>query len=296
MMKNKRTEKISVSPKYVALFISALCIASMILTFHSHAFSDFLRNTIGVAVVPFENGVAATGSYLTDRVKELSRIRELLKENEELKEQVAELTMENTALQQERYELTELRELYGLDDTYSGYEKIGARIISKDGGNWFSYFIVNKGEKDGVAVDMNVLSGAGLVGRVDAVGYNWARVISVINDSSNVSGMLLSTQDNLIVSGNLETYARGVITFAQLIDEENLAAAGDKIVTSNISDKFLPGILIGYVDTISDDSNNLTKSGTLTPAVDFRHLNDVLIITRVKDMPENPYTGGVDEK
>ena len=52
--------------------------------------------------------------------------------------------------------------------------------------------------------------------------------------------------------------------------------------TSNISDKYLPEILIGYITTIESDSNNLTKSGTLTPAVDFEHLDEVLVITTLK--------------
>jgi rod shape-determining protein MreC len=57
---------------------------------------------------------------------------------------------------------------------------------------------------------------------------------------------------------------------------------GDKVVTSNISDKYLPGILIGYIETINRDSNNLTKSGYIIPAVDFEHLSEVLVITDKK--------------
>ena len=62
---------------------------------------------------------------------------------------------------------------------------------------------------------------------------------------------------------------------------------GDKIVTSNVSDKYLPGILIGYISSINVDSNNLTKSGTLIPAADFRALREVLIITDLKQTREN---------
>ena len=61
---------------------------------------------------------------------------------------------------------------------------------------------------------------------------------------------------------------------------------GDKIVTSNISDKYLPGILIGYINTINTDSNNLTKSGYITPAVDFEHLEEVLVILELKQTIE----------
>ena len=55
-----------------------------------------------------------------------------------------------------------------------------------------------------------------------------------------------------------------------------------KVVTSNISDQYLPGILIGYISSINTDSNNLTKSGYLTPVVDFEHLDEVLVIMELK--------------
>ena len=90
--------------------------------------------------------------------------------------------------------------------------------------------------------------------------------------------MVLSSSDNLIVSGDLEQYRQGYITFSKLVDDADKVSIGDKIVTSNISDKYLPGILIGYISTIDDDSNNLTKSGKITPAVDFEHMNVVLVL------------------
>ena len=142
--------------------------------------------------------------------------------------------------------------------------------------------MIDKGSDDGIAVDMNVIAGAGLVGRVMDVGPDWAKVQSIIADNSSVSGMVLSSSDNLIVSGDLELYSQGLINFSKLVDEADKVKVGDKIVTSNISDKYLPGILIGYISTLDDDSNNLTKSGTLTPAVDFEHMNVVLVILEQK--------------
>ena len=94
--------------------------------------------------------------------------------------------------------------------------------------------------------------------------------------------MVLSSSDNLIVSGDLELYRQGYLSFSKLVDDADKVRIGDKIVTSNISDKYLPGILIGYISTIDDDSNNLTKSGRLTPAVDFEHMNEVLVLLDLK--------------
>ena len=147
--------------------------------------------------------------------------------------------------------------------------------------------MINKGSNDGLMIDMNVMAGSGLVGRIVDVGPNWAKVMSIIDDNSNTSGMVLSTSDNLMVRGDLELYADGLISFEKLTDSADRVVEGDKIVTSNISDKYLPGILIGYISSINVDSNNLTKSGLITPAVDFEHLEEVLVITQMKQTAEN---------
>ena len=146
----------------------------------------------------------------------------------------------------------------------------------------FSSFTINKGEEEGVQVDYNVMAGSGLVGRVVSVGPHYAKVISIISDTSSVSATVLATSNNLIVSGSLQSIqSDGTICFPSFRPDNNVSV-GDKVVTSNISDKYLPGILIGYIDSISTSSNNLTKSGTVTPAVDFSHLDEVLVVMEQK--------------
>lgn len=278
----RKGEKFTLPSKYLLFILTILCTGMVLLTFNTTVFSGPLSAVAGYTIVPFEEGISVVGSWLSGRSEELVRIRDLLTENEALKKQVDVLTIENTRLQQDRYELTNLRQLYNLDNQYDEYEKTGARIIARDSGNWFYSFVIDKGAMDGIAVDMNVMAGSGLVGRVVSVGPNWAKVKSIIADDSNVSAMVLASSDNLIVSGNLKLYNTGVIEFEQLIDSDNVVVEGDKIVTSNISDKFLPGILIGYINTINQDANNLTKSGYITPAVDFEHLEEVLVIMELK--------------
>ena len=278
----KKGEKFTIPSKYLLFILTLLCTGLIVLTFNTDFLSAPISAVGGFLITPLQNGISRAGSWINTRSEELVQIRFLLQENEELKAQVDELTMENIRLQQDRYELTNLRELYDLDVQYDEYDKIGARIIAKDSGNWFHSFVIDKGYEDGLMIDMNVMAGSGLVGRIVDVGPSWSKVMSIIDDTSNTSGMVLSTSDNLIVSGNLELYAEGVISFEKLVDSADQVVEGDKIVTSNVSDKYLPGILIGYITSINVDSNNLTKSGLITPAVDFEHLEEVLVITQLK--------------
>ncbi len=282
----RKGEKFTLPGKYLLFILTILCAGAIILTFNTNIFSGALNTAVGYVIIPFEKGISSVGGWLSRRSEELVQIRSLLSENESLKAQIDELSIQNTILQQERYELTTLRELYQLDSQYEGYEKIGARIIAKDAGNWFHSFVIDKGEEDGIAVDMNVIAGSGLVGRIVDVGPNWAKVTSIIADHSNVSGKVLATSDHLVVSGDLELYGSGVIKFEKLVDSADKVVEGDKIVTSNISDKYLPNILIGYISVLDVDANNITKSGQLTPAVDFEHLEEVLVITQLKQSME----------
>ncbi len=271
-------EKFTISGKVLLLILTFLCVVLMAVTYGTTVFEGAFYRVAGTVVVPFEKGISRVGEWLGNRRQELVTVRQLNAENEELKSQIEQLTEENTILTQERYELNELRQLFDLDSEYTSYEKVGARIIAKDTGNWYTSFVIGKGSDDGLELDMNVIAGGGLVGRISSIGPNWARVTSIVSDGSHVSGQMLSTGDTLIVSGNLELMEEGLIEFSQLKSEEGAVSVGDKIVTSQISDKYLPGLLIGYVKEISRDNNNLTQSGYLLPVVDFEHLSEVLVI------------------
>lgn len=286
----QKGERFSLPGKYLLFILTVLCTVMMLMTFSTDIFNRPLNTLVGYVVIPFQRGISSVGGWLSTRSEELAQIRVLLQENEALRQQVNELTLENTRLQQDRYELNNLRALYELDGQYAEYEKVGARIIARDSGNWYHTFTIDKGIEDGLEVDMNVIAGSGteggLVGRIVSVGPNWAKVVSIISDNSNVSGQMLATGDKLIVSGDLEMMQNGQIRFSQLLDSAGAVVSGDKIVTSDISDKYLPGILIGYMGEINLDSNKLTKSGSVIPVVDFEHLDEVLVILTLKQTVE----------
>ena len=226
-----------------------------------------IREAAGFVIIPFQNGINQIGAYLTDCLTGFQNVKKLSAEKEELV--------------QEQQELQRLQELYQLDQSYSEYEKVAAQVISKDPGNWYDTFVINKGSNDGIQKDMNVIADGGLVGLVEEVSSNSATVRSIIDDSSSVSAMTASTSDTCIVSGDLRLISDGKLAFSQL-NTTDTVAEGEKIVTSNISDKYLRGILIGYVSEITEDSNHLTKKGYIIPVVDFQHIQEVLVIKELK--------------
>lgn len=279
MKKKNHTSHIN---RYILLGLSAFCVLMMLLSSFSDKVGGPFKALANVTVIPLQQGINQIGGWMGDMKDNFSTLKQLQAENEKLQEQVDALTTENNYLQEESYEYERLQELYKLDQNYADYEKTAAHVIGKDSGNWFSTFTIDKGSRDGIAVDMNVLAGSGLVGIVTEVGPTWAKVRSIIDDANNVSGMVLSTSDTCIVSGDLSLMNTGQISFDQMENNDNTVSVGDQIVTSYISDKYLQGILIGSVSEINVDSNNLTRSGYITPAVDFRNIQEVLVITTTK--------------
>ncbi len=256
---------------------------------------DPIRNTIGSVLVPFQTGVNSVGFGIYENLKEHRTLQEVEEENKKLSEKIDLLTEQNNRLTLDSGELSRLRELYELDQEYMQYEKVAARVIAKDSENWFQVFRIDKGSQDGIRVDQNVMANGGLIGIVTDVGLNYATVRSIIDDESRVSAMGLQSSDTCIVAGDLTLYEQGRLRITD-IKKDTSIQEGDRIVTSNISAKFLPGILIGYAVDVKEDDKRLMKDGYLIPAADFNDLTEVLVLKQVKSdsfLDENSGDGSV---
>jgi rod shape-determining protein MreC len=266
------------------LVLITISVLFLLISYVTNFSGGFLGSVSNALFIPMQNGVEKIGSTVSNEQKERKTIAELKKENSSLKKQVNSLSEQLNQIQLQKSELSDLQKLYNLDQKYSNYKKTGATIIARGSDNWFNTFTINKGSKDGIEVDMNVIADGGLVGIVVKTGKHYSVVRAVIDDSTNISGMSLNTGNTCIISGSLENMTQhNRISVSKLENRDNAIKSGEPIVTSNISDKYLPGLLIGYIDKLKLDDNEITYSGTLTPAVDFKHLQNVLVIKTKKE-------------
>ncbi|MCR5640863.1 MAG: rod shape-determining protein MreC [Lachnospiraceae bacterium] len=282
-----RGSRSGIPSKFILIILGIICVVFLFVSYATGFSGGPLQIVADYVFVPMQRGIDLIGSSVSVSSADAKTKQELIAENAELQAEVERLTNQLTKTQLQQSELEELQELFALSQTYSEYETTGAHVIARGTSNWFNTFTIDKGSKDGIKVNMNVIAGGGLAGIVTDVGSNYAVVRAIIDDTNNVSAMVLSTEDQCIISGNLQTMTeKNMITLSKLEDPEGNVVAGDSVVTSNISNKYLQGILIGYIDQIEEDENGLTKSGTITPVVDFRHLTDVLVILQVKETGE----------
>ena len=284
----KNTMEEHTKSKLILFFLSLFCGIMIIVSFALEFTDSPVKDVVGVVLTPIQSGINHVGGWFSGKMDYFEDNLKLAAQNEELQSQVDQLTVENTQLLQDKDELNSLRDLYELDHKYETYEKVGARVISKDdSSNWFSTFTIDKGSNDGLAVDMNVMAGSGLVGIITDVGPNWATVRSIIDDYSNVSAQISETEDTCIIAGDLSLTDEGTVRLVKLNDPDSKVKVGDTVVTSQISDIFLPGILIGYISEIGVDSNNLTHSGLVSTVVDFKDIKEVLVIKNLKQKAES---------
>lgn len=283
-MKSFRNKKKAIPTKYILFGLTIVCVAAILLSLTLNITGGPLNTVAGYVFVPMQSGINNFGKVISKKANDYRTLSEVLEENAQLKQKNDELTTQLNMIRLESYELENYRELFALDEKYPSYEKVAANVIAKDSGNWFDIFTIDRGSNDGLCKGMNVIAGSGLVGIIIEVGPNYAKVRSIIDDASNVSAMVTSTQDNFNVTGDLESLSQsGVITFSELRDSEDKVNIGDPVVTSYVSDQYQQGILIGYITSIEENPNNLTKSGTITPVVDFEHIQEVLVILDLKN-------------
>lgn len=268
--------------RVVLIGMSLLFIAMIGISLMRESAVHKVQNPFKAVFMPMQEGISQAGRTISETVHNVRTLREAQADNQKLRETIEQLQQQITLMEEDQFEIAGYRELFELTGKYSDYKMTGANVIAKDTGNWFHSFIIDKGTEDGLAVDMAVLAQGGLAGIITSCGPTSSRVMAIINDDSNITAMSMNSKDSCMISGDLELYEDGHLRILY-VDKDSEIAEGDKIVTSNISTKYVPGLLIGYVADIDYDDNNLTKSGTIIPYVDFSHLDTVLVVTTLKD-------------
>ena len=269
-------------PQVILVLLTLICAGTIWLSSMNQSVSAPLRTVAGIFVVPLQRGMNQIGTWFAEKNQERISLDDVLSQKEQLQEQVAKLQAEQVQHANDNDEISRLRQLLNLKETYNTYPTVGATVIMKNSGNnWYRKFMIDKGTNDGLDVDMNVIATAGLVGIITDIGPNYAIVTSIIDEESKVSGMLRKTLDTCIVAGDMSAIQDGRLRLEYMSNNFN-SDVDNTVVTSNVSEKFLPGIVIGKAVDVTLEDNKVTKTGYLVPAVDFEHLKDVLVITTKK--------------
>ena len=259
--------------------ITALCAAAMAITAGFKAAPAAMESAAGFLIAPVQRAFTSSSLWVSEKMNFLGHLGVLESENSRLNAEAEELRIENSRLKQVDAENERLSALLDIDRKYIVYEKTGANVIAKDPGNWYTAFLIDKGTKDGIEKNMVVLGSGGLVGRVLEARYNYAKVISIIEDTSSVSAKSARSEDTGFLRGDIRLGLEGLCRMEFAVEDADVMI-GDEIVTSHLSEIYPAGITIGYVTEVSQGGNGL-KEAIVKPNMDFRHLDAVLVITEL---------------
>ncbi len=278
-MRNRK--KNGLNPKYVFFVLLVICVIMLALSIFRGFTASTGSSAANAIFSPMQRGINEIGTFISDAAAGRRDIQALESEIEALENENAMLHAQVTTMENNQADYDDLLELTQLEEKYPTYDMVGARIIAKDPGNWYSTFTINKGSLDGIQADMNVIADDGLVGIVTKVSTNSSVVKSIIDDTSSVSGMISKNYDICIVNGNLTEIDSGLLN-VEMISKDSTIVNGDEVVTSYISSKYLPGLLVGYISDVTLDDSEMSYNAKLTPVVDFQHLSTVLVIRQLK--------------
>ena len=225
--------------------------------------------------MPLQNGLTYLKNWASGNNSFFTNINNLEEENEKIKKKNSELEQSLRELEIVKSENATLKEYVNLKDKYTDYQTIPAYIIQKDISNFSDTMIINAGSKDGVNVNMAVISDQGLVGHVISVTDSTAKVQTIIDTASTTSCLISTSRDMIIVRGTLDDSSTLKATF---IPTEAVVLEGDKIETSGLGGIYPKGIHIGTIKKVVSTKNITDRYALIQTAVDFNKLETVLVI------------------
>lgn len=250
------------------------------------ALGGFLNPLLRITLSPF----VLAQTWLSERYMALYEfftmprdVASLRQQNAELEGQVSGLQSQVIQLQQQLAEAQIANALVDFARARPENQYVAASVIGRDSSPFLHYIFINRGSDDGVLHGMPVVVQQGLVGRVDAVTPNAARVQLISDPGAEVNVRLQVAQTEAVLNGSVT----GDITL-QMLPRDLQITNGDIVLTSGLGGNYPPNILIGQVVGTRRQETELFQEATVQTAVDFTTLKVVLVIVNFKPLELAP--------
>ncbi len=234
-------------------------------------------NIIGTLTAPFRSGLTAVSNGVSDFITALSGGNKIMLENTELESQVNELRNELADYEKISKENEFYKKYLEIKDQNPDFKFTPSTLISRDTTDPYGAFVINKGSADGISAHDPVITDAGVVGFISEVGLTTSKVVTVLSPDLTLGALDNRTSDSGIVTGSLELTKKGH-TKLENLSRSCSVAVGDYVVTSG-EGVFPKGLLVGTIETISNDKYNTSLYASIKPFVNFKDIRDVMVIT-----------------
>lgn len=246
--------------------------------------SNIVSKKLKEGYIPANSQVVKIIRSIKEYINGVFHLNQILAENKRLKEELNRLNADRITIEEIKSENVKLKELLGLKEQIGfGASFEIARVVQRAQEAWLSFFIIDKGEKNGIKKNMVVINNQGLIGYVVDTGANWARVTTLLDPDFSVSAMVVRTREVGVVRGNVNLLSKGLCEL-RYISKDSKIKLNDIVMTSGMGEIFPKGIAIGKVVQIKNDRFELTKSVLIEPLVDIGNVEYVMVIKQIKDI------------
>ncbi|HHX14021.1 MAG TPA: rod shape-determining protein MreC [Clostridiales bacterium] len=220
--------------------------------------------------------VSKSTSAVSAMLKGIFQFKKVAAENERLRQENADLQAQLTKNQLDQADLDELKRLtkaLSFHSANSVYKPVTGEVVAMDSSLWFRIFTINIGSKQGSAENSVVVNADGLVGRVVKAGSNWSKVVSIIDENTEVSFRVYRDPE---LVGVLKGDGKGRLT-GYMLDADAEITKGDLLIASGL-ELYPRGLPIGKISCVIRDDDALLQKIEVKPAVNFKKLRIIAVL------------------
>ena len=269
------------------LVLAAVAVAVSFLVLRSSNGISVFENVVGTVFRPIESAFSSAAGGVKNFFSNWRNYDKLQREYETLEMTNEELSLKLSGVEETEQENARLKVLLDAQDAYEALDPIYAKVIARDPGQWFDTFTINRGTTHGVTEGMSVVTGAGLVGYVYEAGLTYAKVLTIIYTRSAVAVLVQRTRDNGVMRGEVTEASDSAECYTYYLPNVNNIMPGDVIVTSGTDSLYPKGLTIGEVIAVSQETSSDGSYVIVSPYVDFRHVEEVLVLRTVVETQES---------
>ncbi|UKI20088.1 MAG: rod shape-determining protein MreC [Oscillospiraceae bacterium] len=265
--------------KIILSVLSAVVAVVILLLLMFNSGIDSLMRVSGYIIVPIQNACIAVGDAISGFFTGFSDNIKMQEEMRQLQAELEKLRIKDSQYDEILRENERLRDIIKESSRYTEYELLVGRVSVSGTDTYSDCYTINRGSRDGVKTDMVVVAQGGLAGRIISVSDNYCIMMSILDSRSSVPAIVERTRDTGVVKGYStagQVQSRCTMTYLPF---ELKSTTGDTVKTSGNDDVFPKGLYIGSIVEITTGSTTLGTTARIEPAVDFEHLEYVLIIT-----------------
>jgi len=240
-------------------------------------------NAVSGSIINLQTWLSSRFLALQDIFTSPQDVITLRQQNADLQREVSELQSQVIQLQQQVGETQQLAALVDFSRARPENTYKGAAVIGRDPSPFLHYVIINRGSNDGILRGMPVVTDQGLVGRIDAVIADAARVQLITDPGSTVNVRLQNAEVDASLIGSVTGD-----TLLQLLPQDANVETGDLVLTSGLGGGYPPDLIVGQIVTVRSRDVDLFQQASVQPVVDFNRLQIVLVIVNFKPVDITP--------